>query len=262
MSYTTILLEKIEGIAKITLNRPEAFNAINPQMVNELAKAIEDVKKDPNIKVLVITGSGKAFSAGGDIKAMPEMLNWSHVDLLEYLKKAHEVISTLLDMDKITIAAINGVAAGAGLSLALACDMRIASENARLTTGFIRVGLHTDCGVSYFIARLTNPAKALELILTSDLIDAKEAERLGLVNKVVPPEKLEEEVMNLAKKIAQGPLVAIKLLKRTVYESIHVDLKTILEREALAQALCFKTEDAKEGITAFAEKRQPQFRGK
>ena len=262
MSYTTILLEKMEGIAKITLNRPEAFNAINSQMVDDLAKAVEDVKKDPNVKVLIITGAGKAFSAGGDVKAMPEMLNWSQVDLLEHLKRIHEVIYTLSDMDKITIAAINGVAAGAGLSLALACDMRIASENAKLTTGFIRVGLHTDCGASYFIARLTNPAKALELILTSDLIDAKEAERLGLVNKVVPPEKLEEEVMSLAKKIVQGPLVAIKMLKRTVYESIHVDLKTILEREALAQALCFKTEDAKEGITAFVEKRQPQFKGR
>ncbi|RLF07735.1 MAG: 2-(1,2-epoxy-1,2-dihydrophenyl)acetyl-CoA isomerase, partial [Thermoprotei archaeon] len=146
MSYTTILLEKMEGIAKITLNKPEAFNAINSQMVDDLAKAVEDVKKDPNVKVLIITGAGKAFSAGGDVKAMPEMLNWSQVDLLEHLKRIHEVIYTLSDMDKITIAAINGVAAGAGLSLALACDMRIASENARLTTGFIRVGLHTDCG--------------------------------------------------------------------------------------------------------------------
>ena len=199
MSYTTIILEKTDRIARIVLNRPEAFNAINPQMVDELAKAIDEIHADPNIAVLILTGAGKAFSAGGDIKAMPEMLNWSQVDLLNYLRKAHQVIAKIVEMDKITIAAINGVAAGAGLGIALACDMRIASENARFTTGFIRVGLHTDCGTSFFITRLTNTAKALELILTADLIDAKEAERIGLVNKVVPQDKLEVEVMNLAK---------------------------------------------------------------
>ncbi|RLF10076.1 MAG: enoyl-CoA hydratase [Thermoprotei archaeon] len=178
------------------------------------------------------------------------------------MRKAHSIVAKLVEMDKVTIAAVNGVAVGAGLSFALACDMRIASENARFSTGFIRVGLHTDCGAAYFLARLVGPAKALELALTGDLIDAKEAERIGLVNKVVPPDKLEEEAMALARRVASGPLVAVKLLKRTVYESLNVDLKVILEREALAQALCFKTEDAEEGIKAFAEKRQPKFKGK
>lgn len=262
MAYETLILEKADGVAKIVLNRPEAFNAFNPKMVDELADAVEMLERDPEVSVIVLTGAGKAFSAGGDVKVMPEMLKWSQVDVLNYMRKAHSIVAKLVEMDKVTIAAVNGVAVGAGLSFALACDMRIASENARFSTGFIRVGLHTDCGAAYFLARLVGPAKALELALTGDLIDAKEAERIGLVNKVVPPDKLEEEAMALARRVASGPLVAVKLLKRTVYESLNVDLKVILEREALAQALCFKTEDAEEGIKAFAEKRQPKFKGK
>lgn len=261
--YAYLLLGKAEGIARISLNRPEILNAMNFKLLAELHDAIENVRNDPEVKVLVITGVGKAFSSGIELKiALEEIVKAPQLELLERVKKIHEMMYSLYTMDKITIAAINGLAIGLGLTLTLACDLRIASEKAMLATGYIRLGLHPDGGLTYFLTKLTNTAKALELLLTSDFIDAKEAERIGLVNRVVPHEKLNEEVASLAKKIAQGPSIAIKLLKRTIHECINADLKTILEREALAITLSAKTEDAEEGVRALIEKRPPQFKGK
>lgn len=261
--YTHLLFEKAEGIVKISLNRPELLNAVNSKLLSELYDAIEKVKNDPEVKVLVMTGVGKAFSSGIELKvALEDIIKASQLELLERVKKFHEMMYSLYTMDKITIAAINGLAIGLGLSLTLACDLRIASEKAVLATGYVRLGLHPDGGLTYFLTKLVGPAKALELFLTSDFVDAKEAERIGLVNRVVPHEKLHEEVMDLAERIAQGPSIAIKLLKRTIHECINADLKTILEREALAIVLSSKTEDAEEGLMALIEKRQPQFKGK
>lgn len=261
--YVHLLFEKSEGIAKISLNRPEILNAINTKLLNELYDAMEKVKNDPEVRVLVITGIGKAFSSGIELKnALEEIVRAPQLELLERVKKFHEMMYSLYTMDKVTIAAVNGLAIGLGLTLTLACDLRIASEKAVLATGYTRLGLHPDGGLTYFLTKLAGPAKAFELLLTSDFIDAKEAERIGLLNKVVPHEKLHEEVMGLAKRIAQGPVTAIRLLKRTIHECINADLKTILEREALAIILSSKTEDAEEGVRALIEKRQPQFKGK
>ncbi|MEM0233054.1 MAG: enoyl-CoA hydratase-related protein [Candidatus Nezhaarchaeales archaeon] len=261
--YVHLLFEKFDGIIKISLNRPELLNAINIKLLSELHDVIEKVKSDPEVKVVVLTGVGKAFSSGIELKvALGEIVKAPQLELLDRVKKFHEMMYSLYTIDKITIAAINGLAIGLGLSLTLACDLRIASEKAILATGYIRLGLHPDGGLTYFVTKLTNPAKALELFLASDFIDAKEAERIGLVNRVVPHEKLDEEVMSLARKIAQGPSTTIRLLKSTIHECINADLKTILEREALAIVLSSKTEDAEEGVRALIEKRQPQFKGR
>jgi len=250
-------------VVKLALNRPEVLNAIDRQMISELADAVENLKRDPEVRVVVLTGIGKAFSSGGDLRLLLESCKQPPTEIYNTIvTKVNEIMYTLHTMDKITIAAIKGVAIGAGLALALACDLRIAAEDAKLSTGFARIGLHTEFGISYFLARLTNPSKALELILTSEFVDAREAERLGLVNKVVSPEKVESEAMELATKIARGPWFAIRLIKKDVYESVRADLKTILEREALGQAICLRTEDAKEGIRALIERREPQFKGK
>jgi len=232
-------------------------------MILELVDVVENLKKDSEVRAVVLTGIGKAFSSGGDLRFLLESCEHSSTEIYDAIvTKVNEMMYTLHTMDKITIAAIKGVAIGAGLALALACDLRIAAEDAKLNVGFARIGLHTEFGISYFLTKLTNPSKALELILTSEFVDAREAERLGLVNKVVPSEKVESEAMELAMRIARGPWFAMRLIKKDVYESIRADLKTILEREALGQALCLRTEDVKEGIKALIERREPQFKGR
>jgi 2-(1,2-epoxy-1,2-dihydrophenyl)acetyl-CoA isomerase len=233
------------------------------QMILELADAVEMLKKDSEVRVVVLTGIGKAFSSGGDLRFLLENCERPSTEIYNTIvTKVNEIMYALHTMDKITIAAIKGVAIGAGLALALACDLRIAAEGAKLSTGFARIGLHAEFGISYFLTKLTNPSQALELMLTSEFVDAREAERLGLVNKVVPPKRVESEALELATRIARGPWLAIRLIKKDVYESVKADLKTILEREALGQALCLRTEDAKEGIKALIERREPQFKGR
>jgi 2-(1,2-epoxy-1,2-dihydrophenyl)acetyl-CoA isomerase len=257
------VLFSIDGrVGTVTLNRPDKLNAFAGQMRQELARVIDEAARDDRLRALVITGAGRAFCAGADVAYLRDLISredWKTArDLVEV---GSSVVSTIASLPKPVIAAVNGPAAGGGANLALACDLRLASDRASLGQTFNRIGLHPDWGGTYFLPRLVGPAKALELIFTAEMIDAREGLRLGLFNHVVPHERLMDETRELAERLAAKPAVAIALAKQAVYKSFHATLETMIELEIENQARCFKTNDAKEGITAFVEKRTPVFRG-
>jgi 2-(1,2-epoxy-1,2-dihydrophenyl)acetyl-CoA isomerase len=258
--YQTIKYGLSEGIGLITLNRPEVYNAFNEQMKKDLNDALKEAEKDSTVRCVVIRGAGdKAFCSGQDLKED----SGGKRSLKESLEKSYNpMIRKIRTMEKPVIGMINGVAAGAGCSLALACDMRIMSSTAKLIEVFIRIGLVPDSGSHWFLSRLAGMAKAFEYAATGRDISAEEAERVGLVNKIVPPDKLEEETMALAKKFAQAPTKAIGLIKRTLNKSLSSDLDTILDYEACIQQIASETDDHHEGVKAFLEKRQANFKGK
>ncbi len=264
MDYQDIIYTKEEGIATITLNRPDRMNAFSPEMLKSIHKAVEDTAKDNEARVLVITGAGKAFCAGGDVKAMSEKLSQPSSEKSER-EPAMEGIPLYLRLyrfEKPIIASINGVAAGGGFDFALTCDIRIASDRARFSEVFIRRGLIPAGGGTYFLPRLVGIDRACQLIWTGDLIDAKEAERIGLVTMVVPHEELESATMELAEKLAKGPPLAIQKAKRAIYEGLQMDLQSALEYSTSALKELRQTEDHKEGAKAFVEKREPVFKGR
>jgi enoyl-CoA hydratase/carnithine racemase len=261
MGYQTLIMEKKNGIAKITLNRPEALNALNKKLSEEIGLAIEDAGKDETIRVVVITGAGRAFCAGGDLKDLP-LTPGNPVTSKETLEGWHKALIGIRRMEKPVIAAVNGVAIGGGMDLALMCDMRIASENARFGEAYVRIGGVPDGGGTYLLPRLVGAAKACELLFTGDIISAQEAERLGLVNKVVPVDKLESTAAELAGKIAGGAPMSLSLIKRAIYMGDTQDIETSFRYIALMTAICMETQDAKEGVAAFVEKRPPVFKGK
>ncbi len=263
MTYQCLRYEVQDRIATLTLNRPERLNALGGTLREDLIDAVTKSTADPNVGVLVITGAGRGFCSGGDVKSMSE-----HDQTGQTLSASEQLaplrdraILAMRDCPKPVIAAINGAAAGAGMNLALACDMRIASTAAKFSQAFVKRGLAPDWGGSYFLPRVVGIAKACELIFTGDTIDAAEALKLGIVNAVVAPEELMAETFKLARKIAAGPPVAIQLAKRAIYHNQDVDLRAALEFETFAQGVCKNTEDAKEGVRAFVEKRTPVFRG-
>ena len=263
MSNSDIIFKKEDGIATITLNRPESLNALGGTMREDIIDAIQDVKSDKNIRVLVITGAGRAFCAGGNIKDMERMsLEIELVERREFVRSvSHKIITEIRDLEKPVIACVNGHAIGAGCNIALACDMRVASEKAKFGVTFINVGLVSDYGGLYFLPRLVGMAKALELFLTGDVIDAKEAERIGMVNKAVPPEELEKYTYEMAEKLAKKAPIAIGMIKELMYKGLNMDLPAELDLEATAQCICLKTEDHREGVRALLEKREPVFKG-
>jgi enoyl-CoA hydratase/carnithine racemase len=261
MDYQMLILSREDGIATVTLNRPEVLNALNAKLSEELGIAIADAGRDNTVRALVITGAGRGFCAGGDMKDLPISIG-DMVATTEALEAWHETLLSIRHLEKPVIAAVNGVAVGAGLDLALMCDIRIASENARFGESYVRVGGVPDSGGTYLLPRLIGVAKACEMLFTGDIIDAVEAERIGLVNKVVPAGKLESATRELAAKISAGPPVSMGLIKRAVYMSDTQDLESALRYVALMTGLCMETEDAKEGIAAFAEKRPPAFKGR
>ncbi|MBI4547366.1 MAG: enoyl-CoA hydratase/isomerase family protein [Ignavibacteriae bacterium] len=260
LGYQTLLYTITDGVCTITLNRPDVYNAFNEQMKKELNDALKEAEKHSTARCLVIRGAGdKAFCSGQDLK--------EHVGLKRSLKESLEksynpMIKKIRTMEKPIIGMINGVAAGAGCSLALACDMRIMSSSAKLIEVFIRIGLVPDSGSHFFLPRLVGMAKAFEYASTGKDISADEAERVGLVNKVVPPDQLEQETMTLAKKLAEAPTKAIGLIKRTLNKSLAADLDTVLDYEAYLQQIASETEDHQEGVKAFLEKRQANFKGR
>jgi len=257
--YETIILEKKDGIAIITLNRPKQMNALDEQITKEMAQALEELEIDENIKVLIVTGGEKAFAAGADIK-MLDILT-SPMDAY-HLSIKNNPAHILAKFEKPTIAAVSGFALGGGCELAMACDLRIASETAVFGQPEINLGLLPGAGGTQRLTRLVGATKAKELVFTGESIDAQEALRIGLVNKVVPQEKLMEEALSLAKKLAQKPPLAIKIAKKLINEGENVDLDSALRYEAQFFALLFSTEDSKEGIKAFLEKKKPEFKGK
>jgi 2-(1,2-epoxy-1,2-dihydrophenyl)acetyl-CoA isomerase len=258
------LLESTEhGITTLTLNRPERLNALSPAMTAGLREALERLSTDPGCGAIVIAGAGRGWCAGGDVKTMESRgRDQSFEDRVEGLRHAHQLPLFVRRMPKVVIASINGPVAGAGLGLALACDLRIAGKSARFGTAFARIGYSGDWGGSWSLTRLVGTAKARELYFTADLIGAEEAGRLGIVNRVVADEELHTETMALAARIADGPRVALGYMKANLLAAETESFQTVLDLEAEHQARCAYTEDHKEAVAAFNEKRRPVFRGR
>ncbi len=261
MTYEALLLEKKDGIATITLNNPDKLNALTVAMSNSLAKVLDEARSDDDIKVLILTGAGRGFCSGATMNAA-RLAGEEEGATPFLLARLGRQRFFLWGFEKPTIAAINGVAAGGGLGLALSCDIRIAAESARFIPIWVRRGLFAADGATYFLPRIVGVAKALELMYTGDTIDAREAERIGLVNRVVPDDELMKATRELATKIAQGPSISIRLIKRAVYRDILGELPIKMDFESYAISICSQTEDRKEGIRSFLEKRQPHFKGK
>jgi len=253
-----------DNIATITLNRPDVLNAVNERMGKELLDALRSAEKEDDVHCLIITGSGRAFCAGEDIQDLRGQYESGENPKLgeRLLLKYNPIIRQIRRMEKPVIAAVNGVAAGAGAGIAYSCDIRVASDNAKFLQAFIKVGLAPDSGTSFFLPRLAGFSKAMELSLTGDELTSKDAERLGLVSKVVPAEQLMGTARELATKLARGPSRAIGLTKRALNKSISSDLETVLEYESYLQEIAGATADHIEAVRAFFEKRKPVFKWK
>ena len=260
------LLEELKDkVAVLTLNRPDRLNAMSPPMLDALLEALPRLAADPEVGVVVLTGAGRGFCAGGDVKAMAEGREFGGTTLEEKaqaLRSRMEVSRWLHEMPKPTIAMVRGAAAGAGLSLALACDLRVAGDSARFATAFARVGYSGDFGGSWFLTQLVGTAKARELYFTADIMDAQQALALGIVNRVVPDVRLEDETMALAARLARGPRIAYRYMKRNFNAAESGTLKDLLDLEAWHHTRCGMTEDHREAAKAFVEKREPVFRGR
>ena len=253
-----------DKVAVLTLNRPDRLNAMSPAMLDALLEALPRLAADPEVGVVVLTGAGRGFCAGGDVKAMAEGREFGGTTLEEKaqaLRSRMEVSRWLHEMPKPTIAMVRGAAAGAGMSLALACDLRVAGDTARFATAFARVGYAGDFGGSWFLTQLVGTGKARELYFTTDIVDAREARELGMVNRVVPDARLEEETLALAARLARGPRIAYRYMKRNFNAAESGTLKDLLDLEAWHHTRCGLTEDHREAAKAFVEKRDPVFRG-
>jgi 2-(1,2-epoxy-1,2-dihydrophenyl)acetyl-CoA isomerase len=263
MEYQCLIYEVEENIATLTMNRPERLNALGDTLRTDLHEAITTASGDPDVRAIILTGAGRGFCSGGDVKAMNEAKQrQASSSMMDKIAPSRDLtVLAMRDAPKPIIAAINGPAAGAGMNIALGCDIRIASSTARFGETFVKRGLHVDWGGTYFLPRIVGMAKACELIFTGDIIDAEEALALGMVSQVVEPEALMDTVRALARKIAAGPPIAIRLAKRALYHNQECDLRAALEYETYAQNICRETEDASEGIRAFVEKRLPNFKG-
>lgn len=265
MDFETIILKKENRIATVTLNRPEKMNTINGQMERELADAFEDIGKDTDLRVMVLGAAGeKAFCAGGDISDTdPKRLGTTAQEISTGLRKLYrEVMLPLYELSIPTIAMVQGAASSWGFDLVLSCDIRIGSEKARFNEGFTRVGLTPATGGVWLLPRVIGLPKATELIFTADMIDAKEAERVGVLNRVVQPEDLEKETMALATKLAKMPPLAMRLSKLQIRRGLQGDLASALDLAAQCQGICITSEDSKEAISAMFEKREADFKGK
>jgi 2-(1,2-epoxy-1,2-dihydrophenyl)acetyl-CoA isomerase len=256
----TIVVEREGRLGWIRINRPERLNAFADDMRDRLDAALAELEDEPAVRCVAITGVGRAFSTGGDVERLAALTASKDATAFENLVRTGiRVVRRIDSMGKPVIAAVNGAAAGAGAALALACDLRIASQNASIGLTFIRIGLHPDWGAAYFLPRLIGSALAAELVYTGGMINAKRAERVGLFNSVVPAAELESAVRGLAGQIASGPADVIADSKRTLRRSLAADLEEILEMEAQAQLRAFRSKDSEEGVRAFLEKRSPRF---
>jgi enoyl-CoA hydratase/carnithine racemase len=264
MDYQDILYSKEEGIATITLNRPDQLNAFSVEMLSSLFAAMEDAANDNDVRVLVFTGTGRAFCSGADVKGMAEGYTPGYRGPEESGMESgdYPLYPRVHRFEKPTIAAINGLAVGGGFDFALNCDIRIASNQARFAEVFIRRGLIPVGGGTYLLPRLIGIDKACQLIWTGDMIDAQEAERIGLVTMVVPHDELANAARELAEKLAKGPPLAIREAKRAIYEGLKMDLTWSMNYTAAIAQQLKTTEDHKEGARAFIEKRQPVFKGR
>ena len=259
METQTIKLEYQDNICTLSLNRPQAFNSMDEHMARDFQKALEKLKEDPKIRALIVTGTGKAFCAGADLKMLS---NWIKANPPREEKEVFDFYQCFLGITELqipTIAALNGPAIGAGGCLALACDMRIAVQEAKLGFTFIKLGINPGMGSEYFLSRLVGPARTLELLMTGDILTAEEALRIGLVNKVVSSKELNECVTKFAGKIAAMPASPIRVIKESTYAAMGSTLTDVLRKEAAHQVRFFQTDNPHEGIRAIQEKRAPRF---
>jgi enoyl-CoA hydratase/carnithine racemase len=259
MSFETILLERKDGIGYLTLNRPQVFNAISEQMIREMKGAIEELDRDPHVGAVIITGAGKAFQSGADIEELSRM---SPLEILRWNQGVVENFDALERMRPPVIAAINGFALGGGLELALACTIRVASETARMGLPEVKIGLLPGAGGTQRLPRLIGKGLAAEIILTGEMIDAREAYRIGLVNRVVPAEQLMQTAEEIARKILHNAPVAVALAKDAIEVGKNLPLDGAIQYAQKNCITCFSTEDMKEGTAAFLQKREPQFKGR
>ena len=263
MAYEQITYEVREGVAWIRLNRPDKLNALTSKLAAETMEALEETASDAAARCVVITGEGRGFSAGQDLTEFQAEQDGGPLDVAGHLRSGYNLmIGQIVRLEKPMVAGVNGVAAGAGLSLALACDVRVASDAARFTQAFIKIGLVPDSGGTYLLPRVVGFAKALELSITGDVIDAAEALRIGLVNRVVPAEEFPAELERYATTLAQLPTRTIGSTKRLMAQGLRSSLDETLEREAVAQAEHAGSADFLEGVQAFLEKRPPRFTGR
>ncbi len=271
----TIKLEKVNGIATITLNRPDRLNAINEELLVQLKEALADVAGDGQTRVVVITGMGKAFCAGGDFRFSDVKAGRVALAEAEDMKSLYGDIRTgrlppessscfmnLIKMEKPTIAMVNGDAIGGGLDLALCCDLRVAATHARFSVGFTRIGLTPDSGGTWLLPRLVGIGRALEMLYTGGFYGAEDAFRMGMVNKIAPGPDLDRETYVLARDLAEGPPIALRLSKLQVYEGLNMDFQTAITMAAAYLNIAAASQDHLEGIRAFIEKRKPVYQGK
>ncbi|TAJ25128.1 MAG: enoyl-CoA hydratase [Reyranella sp.] len=255
-----------DGVAVITLNRPEARNAMSPDLTQALRDQIKARGDDPTVGALLITGAGTAFCSGGDVKGMggrgPRGQMTYEERLSDLRWRQTHLTGALFAVRKPTIAALPGAAAGAGLAIALACDIRIAAKSAFGTTGYAKIGLSGDYGIAWLLTRTVGPMRARELMLTSEKVDSERGERIGLFNRVVDDAKLQDEAFAFAKSLADGPRVALRLIKDNLDDALHIDYPTAHFREAERLVSASRTADHKEAVQAFVEKRKPAFQGR
>ncbi len=249
------------GVGTLRLNRPEKLNAFVGDMRDRIGDGLEALADDPAVRVIVVTGTGRAFCAGADVGYLSELVEEQRIEEGRALVEAgRRVARTIVGTDKPVIAALNGPAAGGGANLALACDLRIASDRASIGQTFHRIGLHPDWGGTYFLPRIVGTSKALELIWSAEMVEAEEAERLGLFNRVVPHDEFRDAVDEAAGRLADKPALAVRSAKATVRRSLSSSLEEMLDAEVEAQVACFRSPEAREGIRSFLEKREPDFR--
>jgi len=263
MSEKVILTEVRDRVATLTLHRPEKLNAVNIRLLVEAAETVQIWSRDPDIGAIVVTGSGRAFCAGGDVSMMASEEDDSTLEQkIDGLRFMQEISWLLYSSPKVTIASVNGFAMGAGLGIALACDLRIASTTARFGTAYAKVGYGGDFGTTWLLTHYAGAPKAKELFFLAEVLDAAEAHRIGLVNRVVEPDALAAETASVASRIAQGPLTSYRYMKQNVNLAATVDFRTLLDREPETHLRCGETSDHREGVRAFLEKRAPKFTGR
>jgi 2-(1,2-epoxy-1,2-dihydrophenyl)acetyl-CoA isomerase len=259
--YETVLYEKHEAVANIALHRPKRLNAFDGTMHEELHQALDDAAQDEEVRCIVVRGEGRGFSAGADLAQIVSEAD-GDPDLGAYLRDTYSrLVKRMVGIEKPIIAALHGPVYGAGVGLALACDLRVAAENTKFSVAFIKIGLMPDAGVTFLLPRVVGLGRAMEMSMLGDAVDAEEAHRIGLVNKVVADDSLSEEAQKLAERLAAMPTAALGRMKASLYASFETDLESALEREAEGQMFCGYTQDHKEGVTAFFEKREARFVG-
>lgn len=260
MEETVVLYEKHEGIAKITLNRPKALNAMSGELVTSLSSRLAEAEADSEVRVIVLTGNGKGFCAGGDLGYLKGLTNV--IEARAFISQVGALVTQIQNIAKPVIAMVNGAAAGAGFNLAIACDIVFAADTARFAQSFVKVGLVPDCGGMYLLPKIVGIHKAKELMFTADLIGADRANELGIINHIVSSDRLEEETMAFAKKLLASAPIALGMVKQSLNAMEDMTLDNWLSHEADMQTLCMQTDDHREGIAAFLEKRAPQFQNK